>query len=76
MKFEYLAVLFFLVFFPLKFVVVVLLVVQGSEAFLPMSPSLPELPGCFLQILGISVHEQILYFVLHNEYLYFNDITL
>lgn len=70
MKFKYLAVLGFFVF---KFVVVVLLVVQGREAFLPMFPSLLELLGCFLQIPGISVHEQILYFVLHNEYFYYND---
>ena len=43
------------------------------KRFLPMSPSWLVLLGCFLQIPGISVHEQILYFVLYNEYLYFND---
>ena len=49
----------FCLFFVFKFVVVLLLVVWGSEVFLPMSPPWLELLGCLLQILGVSIQEQI-----------------
>ena len=49
----------FWLFFVFKFAVVLLLVVWGSEVFLPMSSSWLALLGCFLQIRGVSIHVQI-----------------